>query len=233
MKIGLLASPFNPIQPGHLWAIKQALQAGVCDGVLAAVNAAPNHNRPEKRPPIWKTGQRMEMVKKTPGVVGAIAYWSERDLYRLIEIERPAVLIVGKDHLQDQVTGGDLGIPIFWAERHPDWSSTQFVNAIYEHERQRREAEDRCRVQDAEKALLDAVSAWSAAKCPCAFPEWDGTQTGGTDGTMAEFGGSIAGSALLSLMRTRDAEQASQGVPEAGDQEDDRELQVRRMRGMR
>lgn len=134
MKIGILASPFNPIQPGHLLAMKQAIECGACDRIFAAVNANPVG----KRPPIWTAEERAWMINCVPCVVGVRVYYGETDLREFISVYRPAVLVVGEDHRNDTVTGADLGIPIFWAKRRPGWSSTEFVDAIYRHERDRR-----------------------------------------------------------------------------------------------
>ena len=138
MKIGLFASAFNPLHAGHLWAIKQAIKAEVCVAVVAAVQLDPTIARPGKRAPIWPCADRCEMVLTCPGVIQATFYDTEDSLRMLIEYVQPNVLIVGEDHRNDPVTGADLGIPIFWAKRRPGWSSTEFVDAIYRHERDRR-----------------------------------------------------------------------------------------------
>lgn len=138
MIIGLYASAFNPMHAGHLWAIKQAIQSGACEGVLAAVQLDPSIERTGKRKPIWCCYERSEMIFCCPGVIGTAFYDTEESLRSLIAKYRPEVLIVGEDHRHDSVTGGDLGIPIFWAKRRPGWSSTEFVDAIYRHERDRR-----------------------------------------------------------------------------------------------
>ena len=145
MKIGLFASAFNPLHAGHLWAMQQAIAAGACDKILAAVNANPAG----KRPPIWTAEERAVMVDCVPCVAGISIYHSEQQLRELIADIRPAAIIVGEDHRNDPVTGADLGIPIFWAKRRPGWSSTEFVDAIYRHERDRRAEQKGQRVPEA------------------------------------------------------------------------------------
>lgn len=138
MRPGLFASAFNPLHAGHLWAIKQALDAGACESVIAALHADPASDRPDKRRPIWPVAQRAAMLDAVPGIECVAVYYSEPDLLDWIQLLHPCCLIVGEDHRHDPVTGSDLGIPIFWAKRRPGWSSTEFVDAIYRHERDRR-----------------------------------------------------------------------------------------------
>jgi len=228
LNLGLFASAFNPLHPGHLWAIKQALEAGACDRVIAAVQDDPTTDRPDKRPPIWPVAHRAAMLEAVPGVECVVVYRTEADLLDWIQLLHPAVLIVGEDHREDPVTGADL-VPVFWAKRRPTWSSSRFVDDIWRHGQL--VIADRGR--QAEEAMRRDVQQWVDAKCPCPFPAWDGTQQGGNEATMQEFGQSQGGAFLIETFGARDAEQTSESVPGQGDPEVDRGVQSEGVPGVR
>jgi len=229
MRLGIFASAFDPFpHPGHLWAMKQALDAGACDGIIAAVQVDPTVERPEKRKPATSFAERMMMLEAIRYVRQTAFYGTEQDLWMLIWRLKPACLIVGEDHQTDRVTGADLA-PVFWAKRKPEWSSSRFVDAIYRHATEMLANRHR----DAVTQLQRAVQSWLDAKCPCRFPEWDGRQTGGNEATMQEFGGSIAGQHLIRNFGAPHAEQTSKSVPGQGDSQADRGVQGPGMPGVR
>ena len=131
MRLGILASAFDPIHCGHLWAMQQALDADVCDGILAAVHVNPTTENPRKRKPATTVDERLLLVRAIRYVESVAIYHTENELRLLIERERPAVLIVGDDNRDDPVTGAEFA-PIFWAARRPDWSGTEFSRRIAE-----------------------------------------------------------------------------------------------------
>lgn len=133
MRLGLHASPFDPFpHPGHLSAWRQAIEAGACDGILAALQIDPTKERPTKRKPALTAQERIRLLRSHRDVQEIQCYTTEEQLRSLIEIFQPNCLIVGQDHAGDHVTGGGLGIPIFWARRDPEWSGTQFAKRIHD-----------------------------------------------------------------------------------------------------
>jgi glycerol-3-phosphate cytidylyltransferase len=132
MKLGIFASAFDPFpHPGHLWAMQQALDAGACDGVLAAVQVDPQIERPEKRKPALTLAERKMILESIRYVKQVLFYRTEQDLWTLIYRLKPACLIVGEDHQLDRVTGADIAT-VFWAKRKPEWSGTEFSRRIHD-----------------------------------------------------------------------------------------------------
>jgi glycerol-3-phosphate cytidylyltransferase-like family protein len=129
MKLGLHASAFDPIHPGYLYAWHQALDAGACDGIVAAIHADPSTERSEKRRPAMTVKERIAILEQFRVVQTVCVYVDERQLYEMIRSTRPACLIIGEDHEFDRVTGADLA-PVFWAKRNPEWSGTQIARRI-------------------------------------------------------------------------------------------------------
>lgn len=125
MTLGLLASAFDPLHPGYTWAMDQAIEAGVCTGIIAALHADPSLQR-GKPQPILTVEERGYLLSSLRQVVDVIPYNTEEDLYDLICAVRPAVRILGEDYVGQPYIGDDLPIPVFYAKRRPDWSGTTF-----------------------------------------------------------------------------------------------------------
>jgi glycerol-3-phosphate cytidylyltransferase len=129
--LGLLASAFDPFHPGYPWAMTQAIQAGVCTGIIAALHTDPSLQRGKPRP-ILTVEERGYLLSSLRQVVDVIPYDSEEDLYDLILAVRPAVRILGEDYVGQPYVGDDLPIPVFYAKRRTDWSGTQFRKRLKE-----------------------------------------------------------------------------------------------------
>lgn len=135
MRLGILASAFSPFPtPGHLWAMQQAVDAKVCDGILAAIQVDPSTERPEKRKPALSLAERTMILESIRHVRKTIWYDTEAELLDIMRHLRPAVRILGEDHFFDRNTGDDLDppIPVFWAKRKPEWSGTEFARRIHD-----------------------------------------------------------------------------------------------------
>lgn len=131
-RLGLMASAFDPLHPGHLWAMRQAIEDGACEGILAALHIDPSIERPTKRKPAMTADERALILTAIRYVRFIRHYQTEDELLAAIKNLRPCCLIIGEDHKGETVTGGDFGIPIFWAKRKPEWSGTAFAHRIAE-----------------------------------------------------------------------------------------------------
>lgn len=147
-RLGLLASAFSPWHPGYCWAMQQAVEAEACDGIFAAMHVDPSVERPDKRRPVLTLSERLVLLRSTRYVQAVCTYTTEAELRGLIRTlyGKICCLVVGEDHRHDSVTGGDLGVPIFWVRRRPEWSGTEFTRRIYEAEKTRREAVDAAKI---------------------------------------------------------------------------------------
>lgn len=131
MKLGLLASSFSPFpHPGIIFAMRQAMNAGVCDAVIAALHVDPSVERPEKRTSSTSVTDRTIMLEAIRYVAEVVQYRTEDDLRRIIMDRRPAVLILGEEYRGVAHTGNEFAIPVFYARRSPGWSGTEFARRI-------------------------------------------------------------------------------------------------------
>lgn len=137
-RLGIYASAFNPLHPGHIWACTQAINDGCCDAILAALHIDPSIANPAKRRPVMTVQERLIMLRCLRFVDEVVVYEDEDSLQSMINYIRPAVIIVGEDHRDDYVTGSEYA-PVFYARRLPEWSSSAFMDRFYQAERARRE----------------------------------------------------------------------------------------------
>ena len=85
MRLGLFASAFDPFpHPGHLWAIQQALAAGACDAILAALQEDPSLERPSKRRPALSVEERTQLLLACRYVHAVVPYRTEHDLMEIM-----------------------------------------------------------------------------------------------------------------------------------------------------
>lgn len=103
----------------------QAIEAGVCTGIIAALHTDPSLQRGKPRPTLT-VEERGYLLSSLRQIVEVIPYNTEEDLYDLICAVRPAVRILGEDYIGQAYVGDDLPIPVFYAKRRPDWSGTEF-----------------------------------------------------------------------------------------------------------
>ena len=125
MTLGLLASAFDPLHPGYLLAMNQALDAGVCEGIIAALHIDPSIERGKPKP-VLTVEERGYLLANLKPVWEVIPYETEQDLYDLLFTVRPSVRIMGDDYIGKPYVGDDLPIPVFYAKRRADWSGTLF-----------------------------------------------------------------------------------------------------------
>src|SRR5574343_979549 len=135
MRLGVLASSYSPFpHPGHYWAMRQAIDAVTCDAVIAALHIDPSLSNHSKQQPAMTVSDRTNLLLACRYVDGVVAYQTEADLLEIMRLCRPVVRIIGEDHRHDRNTGDDLDppIPVFWANRKPEWSGTQFARRIHD-----------------------------------------------------------------------------------------------------
>ena len=131
LNLGLFSSAFDPFpHPGYLWAIEQAVKAYSLDGIIAAVYADPSIEHSYKRKPAMPLEDRLAMIGAVRWVKFAVVYHSEQEHLDIIRKLLPDVIIIGEDHRGKPFIEEALGIPIFWAQRKPGWSGTEFSERI-------------------------------------------------------------------------------------------------------
>ena len=105
--------------------MNQALDAGVCEGIIAALHIDPSIERGKPKP-VLTVEERGYLLANLKPVWEVIPYETEQDLYDLLFTVRPSVRILGDDYIGKSYVGDDLPIPVFYAKRRADWSGTLF-----------------------------------------------------------------------------------------------------------
>ena len=123
--LGFLASAFDPLHPGYVWAMQQAIDAKACDGVIAALHLDPSLERGKPKSVLTAEERRVLLLALKP-VRQVVFYDTESALHQLLKALAPVVRILGDDYIGKPYVGDDLGMPVFYAKRRPDWSGTKF-----------------------------------------------------------------------------------------------------------
>ena len=131
MRLGLLASSFSPFPHcGHIRAMQDAIEAGACDAIRAALHIDPSVERHWKRSPPLTADEREILLRAIRYVHAVVRYETEQHLEEIISSWPPACLIIGEDHRGRDYTGQEFEIPVFWASRSYGWSGTAFAERI-------------------------------------------------------------------------------------------------------
>ena len=124
-EVGLVAGAFDILHPGYIALFQDAKT--ICNFLIVALHA--NNG---KYTPVFNTRERTEILLATKYVDRVITYCSENDLIQILREEKPDVRILGNDYATKSITGGDLGIPIYFHQRNTDWSETAVRNSLKE-----------------------------------------------------------------------------------------------------
>lgn len=132
-RIGFIAGCFDPFpHPGQIWAMQQAVDAGACDSIVVALHTDPSKERPQKSRVYLSVEERKMLLEALKWTDRVIPYDTEADLIRILRETKPDVRILGDDYQGKPYTGHELNYPIFWAQRRPEWSATNFRARIRE-----------------------------------------------------------------------------------------------------
>lgn len=127
--VGFTCGAFDPFpHPGHLQMLAEA--RGVCDRLVVGLQTDPTLDRPFKHKPVCSVEERRIMLESIRWVDEIVLYSTEQSLLELLERLKPDVRILGADYLDRSFTGDHLNIPVYFARRDHDWSSTAFLQRI-------------------------------------------------------------------------------------------------------
>ena len=141
-KIGLIAGAFDPFpHVGIIWALRQAIESGQCDTIIAALHEDPSVERSWKRKPALPVDERKVLVEALRYVSRVVTYRTEAELIEVIRSVKPDIRILGDDYIGKAFTGDELcremGIPVFYARRESGLSSTDITRRILTAEEDR------------------------------------------------------------------------------------------------
>lgn len=127
-RIGFTCGAFDLLHAGHILMLQDARNQ--CDYLIVGLHVDPSIERPDKHKPIQAIEERMVILSACRYVDIVIPYHTEQDLINLLMIIKPDIRIIGSDWQPDKITGGELGIPIYWHKRNHNWSTSELRNRI-------------------------------------------------------------------------------------------------------
>lgn len=103
-----------------------------CDYLIVGLHIDPSLERTEKHKPIETLYERRLKLEACQYVDLVLPYETEAELMGLLKDFEPDVRIIGSDWKEKEITGGNLGIPIYWHERRHNFSSSELRKRIYD-----------------------------------------------------------------------------------------------------
>lgn len=129
MKIGIVASAFDLLHPGHLILLKDAKTQ--CDYLIAALHTNPAIERPHaKWKPVQTTFERYTQLEACKYVDEIVPYDTERDLESILLTRNIDVMILGDEYKDNHHTGCFFEIEKYYHPRDHDFSSTELRKRI-------------------------------------------------------------------------------------------------------
>ena len=136
-KIGFTCSCFDLLHAGHVKMLEDAKSQ--CDHLIVGLQTDPTIDRPLiKNKPIQALEERQIMISGIRFVDEVVLYETEDDLYSYLKKNKPDVRILGSDYKEENFTGKDLDIPIYYHKRDHNWSTTSLREKVYESELQKK-----------------------------------------------------------------------------------------------
>ncbi len=134
--IGFTCSCFDLLHAGHILMLEDAKNQ--CEKLIVGLQEDPTIDRPDiKNKPIQSLKERKKMLESIKYIDEIILYKTEKDLYKLLQILKPDIRILGSDYKNKSFTGDDLDIKIYYHDRNHSYSSTNLRKRILSAERKK------------------------------------------------------------------------------------------------
>jgi glycerol-3-phosphate cytidylyltransferase len=128
MKIGLVASAFDLLHPGHIMLLRDA--RAQCDHLIVALHTDPSIERPMKNKPIQSTLERYIQLDGCKYVDEIIPYETESDLLNILTFKNVDFICLGSEYKDTEWTGKDLQIRTHFHQRNHNYSSSELRKRI-------------------------------------------------------------------------------------------------------
>jgi len=128
LKIGLIASAFDLLHPGHVLILKDARSR--CDHLIAALHTDPSIERTSKNRPLQSTLERYTQLEACKYVDEIIPYDTELDLYNILATRNISIRFLGSEYQDTEYTGKVLNIETYFHNRAHTYSSSELRERI-------------------------------------------------------------------------------------------------------
>jgi len=136
MKIGFTCGVFDLFHAGHVLMLREC--RANCDFLLVALNKADNFSEeinPGKRKPFFTLEERKLIMESCRYVDEVITYNSEEELLEIMKSRQIDIRFLGEDYRGREITGKELGIPVYYTDRSHGLSTTGILQRIYNHKK--------------------------------------------------------------------------------------------------
>ena len=134
--IGFTCSCFDLLHTGHILMLEDAKSQ--CAKLIVGLQEDPTIDRPKsKNKPIQSLNERKKMLEAIKYIDEIILYKTEKNLYKLLQMLKPDIRILGSDYKNKSFTGDDLNIKIYYHNRNHSYSSTNLRKRILSAERKK------------------------------------------------------------------------------------------------
>ena len=123
MKIGFTCSCFDLFHAGHVMMLKEAKTQ--CDYLIVGLQTDPTLDRPQKNKPVQSILERYIQLEACKYVDQIVPYATEKDLKDLLVSYPIDVRIIGEEYRNQQFTGYNLPMEVYFNSRQHSFSSTE------------------------------------------------------------------------------------------------------------
>lgn len=131
MKIGFACGVFDLFHAGHVLMLKECKEH--CDYLIVALNRAENITdkiNPGKKSPLFSIEERKLIMASCRYVDEVLEYNSEEELLKILKSSNINIRFLGEDYNGKPITGGDLGIDIYYINRGHGLSTSYFKKLL-------------------------------------------------------------------------------------------------------
>lgn len=128
MKVGFTCSCFDLFHAGHVMMLKEAKTQ--CDYLIVGLQTDPTIDRAHKNKPIQSILERYIQLEACRYVDQIVPYATEKDLLDLLTSYAIDVRIIGEEYKNQQFTGYNLPMAVYFNSRQHSFSSTELRGRI-------------------------------------------------------------------------------------------------------
>ena len=132
MKVGFTCSCFDLFHARHILMLKEAKQHR--DYLIVGLQTDPTLDRPEKNKPVQSITERFIQVSACKYVDEIVPYATEEDLLNILNSYPIDVRIIGEEYKNQQFTGFNLPMAVYFNSRQHSFSSTELRERVAQNE---------------------------------------------------------------------------------------------------
>ena len=130
MKIGFTCSTFDLFHAGHIMMLKEAKTQ--CDYLIVGMQTDPTIDRDWKNKPVQSVFERFTQLQACKYVDEVIPYATEKELIDILCSYPIDVRIMGEEYKDQQFTGYELPMAIYFNTRRHSFSTTELRKRVAE-----------------------------------------------------------------------------------------------------